>query len=111
MNRTGVEGLVETFSEGYIGRDGKGLRLQDAWVRGIDLRLTDWQSAWWTRKRGAPWQRATLERARLASPLIPVRTMQDRAPWPRGCIGAASVGRGARDERLLRIENKRRLML
>jgi hypothetical protein len=80
MNASRLERLGARFWQGDIGRGANGRRVQDAWVRGIKpeaykvaIRMVDAKA----RRVISPGQRAALEKARLASPLIPARTVQD----------------------------------
>jgi hypothetical protein len=66
--------------QGDIGRDARGRRVQDAWVRGIRpeayklaVRLVGAKQ----RRIMSPAQREALEKARGARSLIPIRTLQD----------------------------------
>jgi hypothetical protein len=72
--------LGGTIWQGDIGRGAKDRRVQDAWVRGIQpeayglaIRLVGAKP----RRAVSPAQRGALEKARLASPLVPNRTVQD----------------------------------
>ena len=83
VKRSRLQSLGKMFWQGDIGRDAKGRRVQDAWVRGIrpeayglTIRLVRAKA----RRVMSPGQRAALDKARLASPLIPSRAVQDRAP-------------------------------
>jgi hypothetical protein len=80
MNQSRLANLGGTLWQGDIGRDANGRRVQDAWVRGIRpesyklaIRLVGAKS----RRTVSPAQRAALAKARLASSLIPARTVQD----------------------------------
>jgi hypothetical protein len=80
INKSRLAELDGTFWQGDISLDAKGRRVQDAWVRGIRpeayelaIRLVGAKR----RKVMSPAQWAALEKARLASPLIPTRTAQD----------------------------------
>jgi hypothetical protein len=80
MNKSRLAELDGTFWQGDIGTDAKGRRVQDAWVRGIRpeayelaIRLVGAKR----RRVMSPARWAALEKARLASPLIPTRTVQD----------------------------------
>jgi hypothetical protein len=71
--------LGGTIWQGDISADDKG-RVQDAWVRGIRpeayelaIRLVGAKR----RRVMSPAQRAVLEKARRANPLIPIRALQD----------------------------------
>ena len=66
--------------QGEIRRDARGWRVQDAWVRGIRpgayrqaIRLVGAKQ----RRVMSPAQKTALQEARLASPLVPTRTVQD----------------------------------
>jgi hypothetical protein len=75
--------LGGTVWHGDIGRGAKGRRVQDAWVRGIRpeaYRLAIRMVGAKQRRAMSPAQTAALEKARLASSLIPSRTVQDRPP-------------------------------
>jgi hypothetical protein len=83
MKQSRFEALGGTFWQGEISRNAKGRRVQDAWVRGIRpgaynlaIRIVGAKA----RRVMSPGQRAALEKARLASPLISARTVQERAP-------------------------------
>jgi hypothetical protein len=72
--------LGGTFWQGDISHGAKGRRVQDAWVRGIRpegyklaIRLVGAKQ----RRVMSPAQRAVLEKARLASPLISLPSVQD----------------------------------
>jgi hypothetical protein len=83
MKQSRLETLGGSFWQGSIGRDAKGRRVQDAWVRGIRpeaYRLAIRMVGAKARRVMSPGQKAALEKARLASPLIPLRTVQDRSP-------------------------------
>ena len=83
MKQSRLETLGGSFWQGSIGRDAKGRRVQDAWVRDIRpgaytlaIRMVGAKA----RRTMSPAQKAALEKARLASPLIPSRAVQERAP-------------------------------
>jgi hypothetical protein len=83
MKQSRLEALGGIFCQGDIGRNAKGRRVQDAWVRGIRpgaYRLAFRMVGAKARRVMSPRQTAALEKARLASPLIPIRTVQDRSP-------------------------------
>lgn len=80
MHRSRLAELGGSFWQGETGRDARGRRVQDAWVRGIKpaayrqaIRLVGAKQ----RRVMSPPQMAALTKARLASPLIPIRTVQD----------------------------------
>ncbi|PWU04166.1 MAG: hypothetical protein C5B51_17345 [Terriglobia bacterium] len=78
MNRTRLQSLGAICWQGDIGSNTKGRRVQDAWVRGIGpeaYRLAIRMVGAKARRIMSPGQKAALERARLASPLIPIRTV------------------------------------
>jgi hypothetical protein len=80
MNRSRLAALGGTLWQGDISRGAKGRRVQDAQVRGIKPeahRLAIELVAAKQRRVMSPAQRTALEKARLASPLIPGRTVQD----------------------------------
>ena len=71
--------LGGTIWQGDISADAKG-RVQDAWVRGIRPEAYELAIRLVRAKRRrvmSPAQRAVLEKARRASPLIPIRPVQD----------------------------------
>jgi len=83
MNASRLERLGGRFWQGDIGRDPKGRRVQDAWVRGIKpeaYKLPIRMVCAKARRVMSAGQQAALEKARLASPLIPIRAVQERAP-------------------------------
>jgi hypothetical protein len=83
MKQSRLETLGGSFWQGSIGRDANGRRRQDAWVRGIRpeaYRLAIRMVAAKARRVMSPRQIAALEKARLASPLIPIRTVQEGTP-------------------------------
>ena len=83
MNASRLERLGGRFWQGDIGRGAKGQRVQDAWVRGIKpeaYKLAIRMVGAKPRRIMSPGQQAALEKARLASPLIPTKTVQDRSP-------------------------------
>jgi hypothetical protein len=83
MNQSRLAELGGTFWQGDIGRGDKGRRVQDAWVRGIRPeahRLAIRMVGAKARREMSPKQKAALEKARLASPLIPIRTVQEGTP-------------------------------
>jgi hypothetical protein len=72
--------LGGSFWQGSIGRYANGRRIQDAWVHGIRkeaYKLAIRMVGVKARRVMSPAQMAALEKARLASPLIPVRAVQD----------------------------------
>ena len=80
MNRSRLETLGGRVWQGDISRGANGRRVQDAWVRGISpdafklaIRLVGAKP----RRVLSPAQREALEKARVASPLIPVKPVQD----------------------------------
>ena len=80
MNKSRLVKLGATFWQGDISLDAKGRRVQDAWVQGIPpesyqlaIRLVGAKR----RRVMSPAQRAALEKARRANPLIPIRPLQD----------------------------------
>jgi hypothetical protein len=80
MNASRLESLGGNFWQGDIGRAAKGRRVQDAWVRGIKpeaYKLAIRMVGAKARRVMSPRQQAALKKARMASPLIPVRTVQD----------------------------------
>ena len=71
------------FWQGSIGRDANGRRVQDSWVRGIRpeaYKLAIRMVGVKARRVMSPAQMAALAKARLASPLIRMKTVQERAP-------------------------------
>jgi hypothetical protein len=83
MKQSRLEGLGGIVWQGDIGRNAKGRRVQDAWVRSIRpeaYRLVIRMVSAKARRVMSPGQIAALEKARLASPLIPIRTVQERSP-------------------------------
>jgi hypothetical protein len=82
MMQSRLAKLSATVWQGDIGRNSKGRRVQDAWVRGIQpdaynlaIRLVGAK----LRRVLSPAQRKALEMARLASPLTSIRTVRDGA--------------------------------
>jgi hypothetical protein len=80
MMRSRLEKLGGKVWQGDIGRGDKGRRVQDAWAGGIRteayklaIRLVGAKQ----RRVMSPAQREALEKARVASPLIPIRIVQD----------------------------------
>jgi hypothetical protein len=83
MNRTRLQRLGGVCWQGDIGPNSKGRRVQDASVRGIRpaaYRLASRMVGAKARRILSPGQRAALEKARLASPLISGGTVQERVP-------------------------------
>ena len=83
MKQSRLEAIGGTCWQGDIGRNAKGRRVQDAWVRGIRpaaYRLAVRMVGAKARRVMSPGQIAALQKARLASPLIPTKTVQDRSP-------------------------------
>jgi hypothetical protein len=83
MKQSRLETLGGSFWQGSVGRNAKGRRVQDAWVRDIRpgaytlaIRMVGAKA----RRTMSPAQKAALEKARLASPLNPSRAVQERAP-------------------------------
>jgi hypothetical protein len=90
MMQSRLAELGGTIWQGDIGRDAHGRRVQDAWVRAIRpeayklaIRLVGAKQ----RRIMSPAQREALEKARGASPLIPIRTVQDGRSPGLDCIG------------------------
>ena len=80
MKQSRLADLGRTMWQGDISRGAHGRRVQDAWVRGIPteahklaIRLVGAKP----RRVMSPAQREALQKARLASPLISIRTVQD----------------------------------
>jgi hypothetical protein len=80
MNKSRLVKLGGTFWQGDISTDAKGRRIQDTWVQGIRpesyhlaIRLVGAKR----RRVMSPARLGALEKARLASPLIPTGTVQD----------------------------------
>lgn len=85
MNRSRLAKLGGSLWQGDISGSGHGRRAQDAWVRGIRpeaYKLAISLIGAKPRRVMSPAQRAALEKARLASPLIPIRTVQDGSLRP-----------------------------
>jgi hypothetical protein len=85
MNASRLESLGGRFWQGDIGRGANGRRVQDAWVRGIKpqaYKLAIRMIGAKARRVMTPGQQAALEKARLASPLIPVRSVRDGSLRP-----------------------------
>ena len=80
MKPSNLAKLGGSLWQGDISPDAKGRRVQDAWVKGIrpEAFKQAIQLVGAKRRRVlSPAQRAVLEKARLASPLISIRPVQD----------------------------------
>ena len=80
INRSTLAGLGGKAWQGDITENGRGRRVRDAWVQGIPpesyhlaIRLVGAKR----RRVMSPARLEALEKARLASPLIPIRPVQD----------------------------------
>ncbi len=92
MNRSRLADLGGALWQGDIGRDARGRRVQDAWVRGIlpgAYRLAIRLVGAKPRRAMSPAQRDVLEKARQASPLIPIRTVQEWSSLALNPVGDA----------------------